>query len=179
MSAAQNIREWTLTLLRKNRRSVRLSQNSRKFPSPFQVRRTLWKQSHPESDDPTELDSQSPLEESTTKEPHDYRCKKCNGLVDPAGQLEGSLTVSLLAVAHWVVTWQQAQATTTQVVPHWRRALAAVIGQRISMPSKNAFINGMRSGLIQPDAHWLSLIEQAIELVSEEVEWPEATARPP
>ncbi|WP_146519224.1 IS91 family transposase [Stieleria varia] len=141
--------------------------------------RTLWKQSHPEFEDPLEADSQSPLEESTTKEPHDYRCKKCNGLVDPSGQLEGSLTVSLLAVAYWVVTWQQTQAASTQVVPHWRRALAAVIGQRISMPSKNAFINGMRSGLIQPDAHWLSLIEQAIELVSEEVEWPEASARPP
>ncbi|WP_197454759.1 hypothetical protein Pla52nx_001786 [Stieleria varia] len=89
------------------------------------------------------------------------------------------ISSSLLAVAHWVVTWQQTQAASTQVVPHWRRALAAVIGQRISMPSKNAFINGMRSGLIQPDDHWLSLIEQAIELVSEEVEWPKATARPP
>ncbi|WP_146520674.1 hypothetical protein [Stieleria varia] len=119
------------------------------------------------------------MEESTTKEPHYYRYKKCNGLVAPAGQLEGSLAVTLLAVAHWVVKWQQTQAASTQVVPPWRRALAAVIRQRISMPSKNAFINGMRYGLIQPDAHWLSLIEQAIELVSEEVEWPKATARPP
>ncbi|WP_231742864.1 hypothetical protein [Stieleria varia] len=34
--------------------------------------RKLWKRSHPESDDPMEADSQSPLEESTTKELHDW-----------------------------------------------------------------------------------------------------------
>ena len=44
---------------------------------------------------------------------------------------------------------------------------AEVIRQRVSTASNNNIINSIRSGLIRPDAHWLGLFEQAIELVAE------------
>ena len=42
-----------------------------------------------------------------------------------------------------------------------------MIRQRVSTASNNIIINSIRSGLIRPDAHWLGLFEQAIELVAE------------
>ena len=142
--------------------------------------RKTWKETHPEPVDPVTVQSQFMIEESAPEEPHDYRCKKCNGLVDPGDQIDGSLTVSLLAVAHWVVTWQQEQFASTKYVPHWRKTLAEVIRQRVSTASTNNIINSIRSGLIRPDDHWLGLFEQAIELVTEEEGLLlEPTTRPP
>ena len=141
--------------------------------------RRLWTEAHPESIDPAEVQSQSSMQASAPEERHDYRCKKCDGLVDPGAQLEGSLTVSLLAVAHWVVQWQQAQAESTKSVPHWRKALAEVIRQRVASACRNSIIQSIRSGLIRPDEHWLSLFEQAIEWVAEQEGELTPTPRPP
>ena len=85
-----------------------------------------------------------------------------------------------MAIAHWVVAWQQSQSASAAYVPDWRRALAEVIRQRVTMAScRNNIINGIRLGFIRPDDHWLSLFEQAIELAAEEEGFLESTARPP
>ena len=142
--------------------------------------RKLWKEAHPQPADSNGGAARLLPDEPAQEEPHDYRCKKCKGLVAPNFQLESSIVVPLMAVAHWVVAWQQAQSESAAYVPDWRRALAEVIRQRVSMAScPNNIIKGIRLGFIRPDDHWLSLFEQAIELAAEEEGFLVPTTRPP
>ena len=151
--------------------------------------RKLWKEAHPESSDVTSEQRQGTFigetdeEETAEEEAYDYRCKKCDGRVDLGEHMDGTLTVALLAVARWVVQMQREQTevndTAPEHVPHWRNVLAEVIRQHVASACRNSIIQSIRSGLIRPDEHWLSLFVQAIEWVAEQEAELTPTSRPP
>ncbi len=111
-----------------------------------------------------------PTETGDQESENDYRCHQCEGKVELNDTLDGSLTVSLLAVAKWMIEWQQQNRSGNLRTRAWINQLRSVIEAKVSAGSRNTLALALASGLRGLDEDLVNLIIQAIEHREREAE---------
>ncbi len=104
-----------------------------------------------------------PTETGDQESENDYRCHQCAGKVELNDTLDGSLTVSLLAVAKWMIEWQPQNRSANLRTRAWINQLRSVIEAKVSGGSRNALALALAGGLRGFDEHLVNLIIQTIE----------------
>ncbi len=104
-----------------------------------------------------------PTETGDQESENDYRCHQCEGKVELNDTLDGSLTVLLLAVAKWMIEWQQQNRSGNLRTRAWINQLRSVIEAKVSGGSRNALALALAGGLRGFDEHLVNLIIQTIE----------------